>query len=65
MTAPQDRAPATLDEQTAMVTDVFHAKWITGDIAVTILRETTGLCPVICAGLLLRESIRRDRDGDR
>ena len=56
---------ATLDEQTAMIVDVLHAKWITGDTAVTILRETTGLCPTICAGLLVRELIRRDRGGDK
>jgi hypothetical protein len=57
--------PATLDEKVAMVVDVLQAEFLDGDDAVTVLREATGLCPVICAGLLVRESIRRNRDGDR
>jgi len=57
--------PATLDERVAMIVDLLQGEFINGDTAVTILRETTGLCPVICAGLLVREMIRRDRGGDQ
>ncbi|MFD0902383.1 hypothetical protein [Actinomadura sediminis] len=51
-----------LDEQVAMVVDLYEPALIDATAAVTILRETLQVCPQVCAMLLRREMRRRDQE---
>jgi len=48
-----------LDERVAKVCDRLESEELNGAQAVTALREATGLCPCLAAGLLKREMCRR------